>query len=191
MIQVYLVRTRSNIGESATPSSFTGLTASFKGQTTRKMSASVDYPFQSRLELESIRVFLRRYGYEAYCREIKAHAVQAAGGDSTTEKTGCPVGIVFSVDVDQLEFAVECGMILDCTSVETLTEASLRPFLDGEAQELQTTMTESDLTKVIETAVKMDIRVNSAMGRLKLLFIEYKSLQEPMDSSRLLKRLQR
>ena len=47
-----------------------GLNASPKGQRTKHISASVDYPFLARLEPEFIRVFLRRY--DVYCREVKA-----------------------------------------------------------------------------------------------------------------------
>ena len=78
---------------------------------------------------------------------------------------------MFCVDADQLESAVECGLIPNCTSVETLTETSLRSFLDTNAQESQTTVTESDLAKVVETALKMDMSVKSAKGRMKLLFM--------------------
>ena len=137
------------------------------------MSASVDYPFLARLEPESIRVFLRRY--EAYCREVQARAAKVAGEDSTTEEPGRPVDLVLCVDADQIESTVECGLILNCTSVETLTNKSLRSFLETEAQESQTTVTESDLAKVVETALKMDTSVKSAKGRMKLLFMEYKS----------------
>ena len=79
---------------------------------------------------------------------------------------------MFCVDADQLESAVECGLIPNCTSVETLTETSLRSFLDTNAQESQTTVTESDLAKVVETALKMDMSVKSAKGGMKLLFME-------------------
>ena len=97
------------------------------------MSTSVDYTFLARLEPKSIRGFLRRY--EAYCREVQAHAAQVAGEDATTKEPGRSVGLVFCVDADQLESTVECGLIPNCTSVETLTDTSLQSVLDTESQE--------------------------------------------------------
>lgn len=136
------------------------------------MFALVYYPILSRLEPESIRVLLSRY--DAYCREINAHAAQVASEDSTTGEPGWPVGLVFCVEADQLESAVENGMIPGCKSVKTFTDAPLQSFLDAETQESQTTITESDLIIAVGTALKMDMSVKLARSGIMLLLMGYK-----------------
>lgn len=79
-----------------------------------------------------------------------------------------PVGISFCVDSDQLESAVECGMLRSCTSVEKLIDKALRSFVNSEAQETQTSVTENDHGKLLETVLKMDMTVKSAIGRMKV-----------------------
>ena len=162
------------MGDDATPSSSKGPSTSPEGPTVKHISASVDYPFLARLELESIRIFLRRY--DAYVQEVKARAAQLAGENSTTEEPGRPVGLVLCVDADQLESAVDCGLIPNCTSVEALVDEFLRSFLDSEAQESQNSVTESDLVKLVEAVLRMNMTVKSAKGRMNLLFMEYMSL---------------
>lgn len=67
---------------------------------------------------------------------------------------------------------MDCGMILNVTSVDSLTDKYLPSFLCNEAQESQTTIMQRDLTKLVKNILKMDMSVKSAKGRLKLLFVE-------------------
>lgn len=67
-------------------------------------------------------------------------------------------------------------MAPDCTLVETLMDSSLRSFLEAEAKELKNTITESELAKGVDTALKMDMSVKSAKGHMNLLSMEYKSI---------------
>lgn len=99
------------MGDDATTSSYTGPTASPKGQTTKKVFALVDYMLLPRLEHESIRVFFNRY--DAYNTEVKACATQATSKDSTSEERCCSLSLAFCVDPDQLESALECCTIPD------------------------------------------------------------------------------
>lgn len=115
------------------------------------MSSLVDYTFLARLGSKSICVF--RGLYDEYCRDVNGRAAQVTSKEPTTEDPIRRVGLVFSIDADQLQCVVEWSMNLDCISVETVTEASLQPFLDAEYQESKTVITNSDLTKVVETAL--------------------------------------
>lgn len=155
----------------------------------------VYHSFLARLGPESVRVFLRRY--DAYCREVRVCASQLAPALTVSSEPARPVSLAFCVDVDQLKSAVERGMISDCMSVEAPTDESLRSFLDAEFEELQATVTESNLAKRFETVLKlvenvfklngtirqlvenvpkMDVSPKSAQARMKLLFMEYKLL---------------
>lgn len=143
------------MGEDATPDSSKGLTV-------KRISMSVDHRFLSRLEPDSIRVLLR--WYDVYCREVKDRASQLAQESSIPLEHARPVGLTFCIDADKMESAVECWIIPNCTSVEALTDESLLSFIDSEYQESQTTVMERYMT------------VKSARVRMKLLFMEYKSL---------------
>ena len=88
------------------------------------MTTSVEHPFLHRLEPESIRVFLRKY--DGYCRELKARAAQLSSESSVSLEPARPVGIIYCVDAEQIESAVECGLIPDCQDVEDLEDDDLR-----------------------------------------------------------------
>lgn len=67
-------------------------------------------------------------------------------------------------------------MVDGCDDVQSLTDDVLRSFLDKEATESATVITQDKLSKMVESLFKMDMTVKSAKGRMKLLFMEYKSL---------------
>lgn len=138
------------------------------------MTTSVEHPFLHRLEPESIRVFLRKY--DGYCRELKARAAQLSSESSVSLEPARPVGIIYCVDAEQLESAVECGLIPDCQDVEDLEDDDLRTFLEKEAEESPTVITQDELSKIVESTLRMDMSVKSAKGRMKLLFKEYTSM---------------
>ena len=143
-------------------------------QQVRKMAISVEHPFLHRLEPESIRVFLRKY--DAYCRELKSRAAQLSFESSFPMEPARPVGLTFCVDAEQLESAVECGMITGVTDVELLTDETLRAHLERKAQQSTTVVTQDDLASLVETQLRMDMKIKSATGRMELLFMDYKSL---------------
>ena len=144
------------------------------GHKVKRFSSSVDHPFLDRFDPLSIRVFLR--AYDAYCREVKARASQLTPETSTPLEPVKPVSLIFCVDAEQLESAVQCGMIKGCNDIQALTDENLRSYLDSESEESTTTVTEADLTKLVESKLRMDMTVTSAHGRMKLLFMDYTSL---------------
>lgn len=85
-------------------------------------------PFLTRLDAESILVFLCKY--DAYCCELKSRAAQLMQVSSQSLEPTRPVGLVCCVDPDQLESAVELEMIDGCDYVEKLKEEKLWTFLD-------------------------------------------------------------
>lgn len=143
---------------------------STKKQSVKRITMPVENPFLIRLKQESIRAFLRRY--DAYCKEVKSRIYQLAQESSVSLEPSRPVVIYFCVDADHVESAVECDMNPSCTSVEELTDKSLRSFLDSEGQETQPSVTGNDLPKLVETVLKMDMTVKSATGQMKLFFME-------------------
>ena len=62
-------------------------------------------------------------------------------------------------------------MIPEIYSVEDLTDESLLSLLDSKSEKSNNTVTESDLAKLFETVVKIDISIKSAKGRIKLFFM--------------------
>lgn len=140
----------------------------------RHLASSVEHPFLHRFDPQSIRVFLR--AYDAYCREVYARASQLNQDASTSVEPVSPVSLLYCVDAEQLESAVQCGMIDGCTDVDRLTTEALRTFLDNESQESQSSITEADLAATVQATLKMDMTVKSARVRMKLLFMDYLSL---------------
>lgn len=57
---------------------------------------------------------------------------------------------------------MDCGTIPNCTSIEAYSDDSLRSFRDSEAQESQTTVTENELAKLVETIFRIDMSVKFA-----------------------------
>ena len=72
------------------------------------MATPIDHPHLRRLDAESARVILRKYG--AYCKELTARAAQLAGGDFTAEPLR-PVHIKFCVGSEQLDSALDVEFI--------------------------------------------------------------------------------
>ncbi|PXF47202.1 hypothetical protein BWQ96_02977 [Gracilariopsis chorda] len=67
-------------------------------------------------------------------------------------------------------------MVDDCMDVKELSDIKLGTFLDKEAVDSATVVTESDLSAMVLKHVRMDMSFKSATGRMKLLFIDCKSL---------------
>lgn len=103
------------------------------GHKVMQVAMSVEHPFLLRLDPESIRAFLRKY--DAYRQEVFARASQLTEEPSASLEPVSPVGLIYCVDAEQLESAVECGMIEGCSDIEKLTSTDLRRFLEKEAQE--------------------------------------------------------
>lgn len=97
---------------------------SAKELTVKRISMPVDHSLHSRLEPESIRVLLPQYNDNFL--EVKGRASQLAQECSVLLEPAGTVGLTFCINEDQLEFAVECVIIPDCTSAEALTDEPLR-----------------------------------------------------------------
>ena len=157
--------------EDTSSSHGSGITGNAK---VKQVTMAVEQPFLARLDSESIRVFLRKY--DAYCRELKARASQLVQETAVSLEPIRPVGLVYCVDAEQLESAVDLGMIDGCDDVKELTDGQLRDYLDKEASDSATVVTENDLAQMVQRYVRMDMSVKSAHSRMKLLFMGYKSL---------------
>lgn len=72
---------------------------SVKEPTLKRMSMSLERHSLARLKPKSIRGFLRQY--DTYCQELKSRSWQLEDASSVSVEPGRPVGLVFSVDVDQ------------------------------------------------------------------------------------------
>lgn len=79
-------------------------------------------------------------------------------------------------------------MIEGCSDIETLMSTELHRFLDEEAREAQTVVTEPGPAMMVQAALKMNISGKSAKGRIKLLFMEYCSLLRINSLSESMKR---
>lgn len=144
------------------------------GTKVKQVAMSIEHPFVLQLDPESIRVFLRKY--EAYWRKVFARALQLTGDVTTSLEPVKPVSLIYCVDDKQLESAIECGLIDDYTDVDMLTSEALRKLLDKEAEEFKDVVTEKDLVATVQVLLHMKISFKSAKGRMKLLFMEYRSL---------------
>lgn len=66
-------------------------------------------------------------------------------------------------------------MFEGCKDAKSVTEEILGRFLDKEVEESSTAVTFGDLSKMVRTYVRMKMSVKSTRGRMKLLFMEYRS----------------
>lgn len=130
-------------------------------------------PFFARLDSESIRIFLSKY--DAYTRELKARASQLVQEGSQSLEPIRPVFLVYCVDSEQVESAVELDMTEGYTDVKDLSDDQLRTYLENEAVDSSTIVTATYL-QMVQKHVRMDMTIKSAKERMKLLFTAYKSL---------------
>lgn len=86
------------------------------------------------------------------------------------------VRIIYCVDADQLETAIECEMIVGYTDVNKLTSTDRRNFLEKDIQEVKDVVTESELTATVQAALRIKMSVKSSKGRMKMIYIEDPSL---------------
>lgn len=149
------------------------------GNKVKQVAMSVDQSFLLQLDPDSIRVFLRKYG--AYRREVYTRTSQFTGESYTSLEPVNIVSNIYCVDADQLESAIECGMISDCTEVDKLTSTGLRNLLENKAQEFKDVVTEAEFTATVQATLKMKIYVKYAVGRMELLFKESLSLLRTND----------
>ena len=84
--------------------------------------------------------------------------------------------IVYYVETEQLESDISIGMTDGCDDFKSLTDDQLRSFLQKEAVDSETIVTESDLSAMAEKNVRMDMKIKSATGCMKFLFMNYQSL---------------
>lgn len=71
---------------------------------------------------------------------------------------------------------MELDLIKGCDDIEKLTDGKLRTYLDSKAEETTTVVTADDFNQLVQNNVHMDVTIKSAKGRMKLLFMSYKSL---------------
>lgn len=138
------------------------------------VTTSVDHPWLTRLDAESIRIFLR--GYEDYCKEITARAEQLVATGTITAEPIRPVSLKYCIDSEQLQSALDLGFIEGVDDYESLSETALRSFLEGKAQESRKSLTASDLDVLVESELIMDMSIRSARSHMELLFMSYISL---------------
>eukprot|EP00171_Calliarthron_tuberculosum_P004298 IDg4298t1 len=69
--------------------------------------------------------------------------------------------------------ARQLGLIHDVESYESLSEAALRNYLEGEAAESRETVTLSALDVIVRRELRMNMHNKDASSRMKGLFIDY------------------
>lgn len=84
----------------------------------QQAAMSVEHPFLLQYDSASITVFLCKY--DAYCSEFSTGSSQPVGSASLSLKPVNPVSILRCVYVEQLESAVEFGMIDGCIDIDKL-----------------------------------------------------------------------
>jgi len=134
------------------------------------LSTVINHPTLRKHDSESIRIFLRRY--DQYCTEIAERAAQF--GDDTVSAR--PVQLKFCVDSEYLASAISLGFISGATSLEDLTDAVLRTYLDTKSGASKETVTLSKLDRIVEKQLSMNMSDPSATSRMQGLFISYTTL---------------
>lgn len=144
------------------------------GSSVSKMTLSVEQPFFHWVDPESTRVFLRKYG--GYCHKLRSRTSQLSVDSLHSLEPARPVGPIYCIDEEQLESAVECGMVNICDNFQSLTDNILQFFLEKEVTKSANVITLDEPLKMFHSFLKMDMNVKSARNRMKLLFRKYKSL---------------
>ena len=134
------------------------------------LSATIEHPRLGEHDAESIRTFLRLY--DQYVSEVKAKCEESGNFNLSCK----PVNLAYCLDPDYLDSAVELGFIPNATSMEELTEETLRKFLENKAVESKETITLSSLDALVKRQLRMNTKDPSAESRMQSLFISYRSL---------------
>lgn len=139
--------TASNVGSE--PSNPT------KSRVSAQVSVTVEHPKLTKADPESIRQFLSLY--DQYVNEVQARARQL-GIVVTDGAASRPVDLKFCVDIEFLKSALALGMIEDADSYETLSDTTLRSYLNTEASESQYYVTLPGLDSIVKRELKMDMK---------------------------------
>jgi len=140
-------------------------------------------PFLDRMDPDSIRVFLEKY--DDYCRKLNALASPHARNGTLSTEPARPLGMVYCVNSDQLQSAIELHLIGGCNNVKELTDEKLRSYFNSIVEQTSTVVSAHNLGEVsqqqaleelIEKDVRMDMTVKSAESRMTLVFLDYRSL---------------
>lgn len=137
------------------------------------VTTSVDHPRLVRADAESIRIFLRLY--DQYCNEVLERARQIGKSSRSTENVR-PVNIKFCVDPDYLESLIALNLIPDVKDYDSLTDDTLRAFLDEKAEESREATNLDSLDIIVEQQLRMDMKDRNAKSRMENLFVAYHTI---------------
>lgn len=139
-------------------------TKSKSGLSVKNVTMLVEHPLLRRPDSESSRVFLRKY--DGYCSELKARASQLSVESSISLEPTGPVALIYCTDAEHLESAIMCTLVDGGDDIQSLTDDILRSFLEKEATESAAIVAESELAKLVESLLKMDMTTKSSKCRM-------------------------
>ena len=118
-------------------------------------TTSVDHSRLLRTDAESIRVFLRSYDH--YCHEVVARAQQITRSEMVTTESVRPINLKYCVDPEYLESAISLGFLQGVEDYDSLSDETLREYLDHKAKQSKHTTTLESLDKLVSNELRMDM----------------------------------
>lgn len=161
----------SNQASSSTP---IPSTSSYPTSSAKFLATSIDHPRLTKTDSTSIRSFLR--AYDQYVTEIAERSKQLTAASTITTEAISPVNLKFCVDAEWIDSLIALGFIESISTVEELTDALLRDYLNGEAQESKEVMNLHSLDDIVKKELRTDMSDSNAKSRMRNLFVSYRAI---------------
>lgn len=141
--------------------------------TTSHLGIAVDHPRLAKTDPASVRVFLRKY--DQYCHTVVSRAKQLTTSATITEAV-LPMELKYCVDTQHFVSLIELGFVPDVTSFDTMSNQTLRAYLDTISAESKNAVTMDSLDDLVRNELVMDMSNGNAKSRMQTLFADYHSL---------------
>jgi len=141
--------------------------ASVAASTAPSVTTLVSHPRLLRTDADSIRVFLRLY--DQYCCEVVARVQKITQSGTVMTESVRPVNLKYCVDPEYLESVIALGFLKDVDDYESLSDETLRSYLDDKAKQCEEAATLDSLEKVVGAELQMYMTDPDARSRMECL----------------------
>lgn len=126
------------------------------------------------IDAASIRVFLQ--SFDQYVNEVTKWAKQLINTDVSFAEIVSPISLKFCIDPEWLERLIALEFILGVKSVESLSDNTLRSYLDDKAKDSKVVVILENLYKLVNKKLRINMADTDAKSRTENLFVAYHSL---------------
>lgn len=113
-----------------------------------RFATPVDHPKIRDLELDRIRIFLRRYKYIAL--KLSSRAQQISESLNLSREALRPVSLKFAVDTEEIEEVLFHRLVNGITSYIKLDDDTLREYLKSKSKKEQKTLTVPEIRGILK-----------------------------------------